>query len=170
MKIVPATPEDISEIFRLYRCAQDFQREKKTVVVWPDFPHSLVEQEVAEGRQYKIVIDDKVACVFALAFSDPDIWYEKDEDQAVYIHRIATNPEFRGHHLVQTVIDWTVKYARENHLQYVRLDTLDENTGLIKVYTSAGFEFLGMHDLKNTENLPEHYQSGYQVALFEIKL
>lgn len=170
MRILQSNPEDIGEIFRLYHCAQDFQRSKKTVVVWPDFERKLVETEIAEGRQYKVLVDDKIAAVFAIAHSDEEIWQENNRDRAVYIHRIATNPEFRGQNFVKTIADWAKKYAEVHQINFVRLDTLDRNEVLIKVYTAAGFEFLGMFDVKDAHKLPEHYQRGLQAALFEIKV
>lgn len=170
MKILKSTSGDLSEIFRLYKCAQEFQKAKKTVVVWPDFERKLVENEIAEGRQFKILIDDVIAGVFAITHSDEEIWPGSSSDRAVYIHRIASNPDFRGRNLVKAIADWAVHYAEDNRLDFVRLDTLDRNDGLIKVYTTAGFDFLGMHDVRDAHKLPEHYQRGFQAALFEIKI
>jgi hypothetical protein len=49
------------------------------------------------------------------------------------------------------------------------LDTLGNNVKLIEHYTNAGFQFLGIFDLKNTSALPLHYQNT-PACLFEIKL
>ena len=85
----------------------------------------------------------------------------------MYIHRIATNPDFRGRNLVASIVEWAKTFARKNNKDYVRLDTMGENRKLIDHYTKMGFTFLGMFDMKNTEGLPEHYQNG-QAALFEL--
>ena len=81
-----------------------FQKAKKTVVVWPKFATSLVLQEINEERQWKLLIDGEIACVWAIAFSDPQIWEEKDRDPAIYIHRIATSSKFRGLKLVKNLL------------------------------------------------------------------
>lgn len=167
--ITTSTPEDIPEIFRLYSHASAYQRSKKTVVVWPEFDKQLVETEVAENRQWKLIIDNQVACVWATTFDDEQIWEERNADPSVYIHRIATNPDFRGQNFVSTIVDWAKKHAREHGKHYVRLDTIGNNTGLIRHYTGAGFTFLGMFEMKNTVGLPAHYQNA-PAALFEIKL
>lgn len=169
MKIINSTWVDITEIFRLYAVASEFQKTKKTVVVWPNFDRSLVETELAEKRQFKLLIEDEVACVWAITFTDQQIWEERNEDTAVYIHRIATNPKFRGQNFINVIVAWAKEYAQSNGKQYVRLDTLGKNTRLIKHYTDAGFSFLGMFDLKNTDALPVHYQEA-PVCLFEIDL
>jgi len=167
MNIQNSTITDIDEIFRLYRLATEYMRAKPNVVVWPEFERTMVEQEIVEHRQWKLMIDDKIACVWAITFSDEQIWGEKNEDAAIYIHRIATNPDFRGHNFVAHIVEWAKTFARKNNKDYVRLDTMGENRKLIEHYTKMGFTFLGMFDMKNTDGLPEHYQNG-QAALFEL--
>ncbi|MEB8345434.1 GNAT family N-acetyltransferase [Flavobacteriaceae bacterium KMM 6898] len=159
---------DISEIFRLYRLASAFQKTKDSAL-WPEFSMSLVLKEIEENRQWKLIIDNKIACVWAVTFNDPEIWGEKDADKAMYIHRIATNPEFRGHKFVEHIVRWSKTYAKEKGLDYIRLDTVGENKGLIAHYTNCGFQYLGLFKLEDTSSLPAHYQNS-SVSLFEIKL
>ncbi|SKB27818.1 GNAT family N-acetyltransferase [Maribacter arcticus] len=161
--------EDIDEIFRLYNIASNYQKSKKTVVVWPDFDREMVSQEIAEHRQFKLLIDDEIACIWAITFSDAQIWEKRNEDPAIYIHRIATNPKFRGHNFVGAIVDWAKDYANVHTKQFIRLDTIGENTRLINHYCNCGFDFLGMFDLPNVDELPPHYKEG-PVCLFEIDL
>lgn len=167
--ITNSTINDIDEIFRLYKIASAYQKTKQKVVVWPAFERKLVETEIQENRQWKLLIDNKIACVWATTFSDAQIWEEKNKDTAVYIHRIAVNPEFRGKNFIAILVKWAKEYAKSNHKDFVRLDTLGNNTKLIAHYTKAGFQFLGMFDLKNTDGLPDHYHNT-PVCLFEINL
>ncbi|MFB0909775.1 MAG: GNAT family N-acetyltransferase [Flavobacterium sp.] len=169
MKIENSVATDVDEIFRLYAIASAYQKTKK-VVVWPDFERQLVQTELTENRQWKLLIDDKIACVWAITFDDAEIWEERDCDDAIYIHRIATNPYFRGHNFVGTIVDWAKEYARSIDKDYIRLDTLGKNVKLIEHYTNAGFDFLGLFDLKSTAGLPLHYQTTKGCCLFEIKL
>jgi len=169
MQIQNSTTKDIPEIFRLYDIASAYQRSKQTVVVWPEFEQRLVETEVIENRQWKIVMEGQIACVWATTFNDEQIWEERNADAAVYIHRIATNPDFRGNNFVSVIVDWARQYAKNNGKDFIRLDTLGNNTRLIDLYRNAGFNFLGMFDLKNTKGLPAHYNN-VPDCLFEIKL
>ena len=169
MTIENCDVSDISEIFRLYAIASDYQRSKQTVVVWPDFERALAEREVAENRQWKLVIDGQVACVWATTFSDEQIWEERNADAAIYIHRIATNPDFRGRDFVSIITTWAKVYAKSKNKDFVRLDTLGNNVRLIEHYKNAGFSFLGMFDLKDTNGLPTHYHN-VPACLFEIRL
>jgi len=169
MIIENCTAQDIDEIFRLYRIASEYQKSKEGVVVWPEFERNLVANEITENRQWKLIIDNQIACVWATTFSDEQIWEKKNSDPAVYIHRIATNPNFRGNSFVKIIVEWARTYAKNNIKNYIRLDTLGNNIKLIEHYKSAGFDFLGMFDLQNTEGLPDHYH-GVPACLFEINL
>jgi len=161
--------EDSDEILSLYQSARDLQT-KKGMVVWPAFEKSFIEKEIKEQRQWKLVIDNTIACNWAITYSDKEIWEEKDKDDGIYIHRIATNPMFRGNRYIDKIVSWAKGYATQNGKLFVRLDTLGNNTKLIEHYTSAGFRFLGMFELTNTTNLPGHYQSEPNCCLFEIDL
>jgi ribosomal protein S18 acetylase RimI-like enzyme len=163
-----STIQDIDEIFRLYKMATDFQK-TRFISHWPEFDRNLIETEIAEKRQWQIVINNQVACVWATTFSDPQIWEAQREDPAVYIHRIATNPNFRGQNLVGTIVNWAKIYAKENNKKFIRMDTVGNNQGLIAYYKKCGFDFLGLLKLKNTTGLPAHYIDA-TVSLFEIEL
>lgn len=113
MKIQNSNHKDIDEIFRLYQIATDFQKTKFSVH-WPAFERSLVATEIAENRQWKMILDDTIACVWATTFDDPQIWEERNADPAVYIHRIATHPDFRGNNFVGSIVEWAKQYALEN--------------------------------------------------------
>ena len=168
MTIKNSVIEDLSEIFRLYESARDFQK-TKSAVLWPQFDKKLIETEIAENRQWKILIDNQIACVWATTFSDPEIWEERNVDPSIYIHRIATNPIFRGQNLVEAIVEWAKKYAGENEKRFIRMDTVGENKGLINYYQKCGFDYLGLLKLKNTANLPIHYHDA-TVCLFQMIL
>jgi len=168
MIIQNSTTNDIDEIFKLYAIATDFQK-SKFFVHWPEFKRALIETEIMEKRQWKMIIDGEIACIWATTFNDPQIWGERDRDPALYIHRIATNPDFRGNNFVARIVEWAEQYARENDRSYIRMDTIGENRGLIEHYQKCGFEYLGYHKLDSIEGLPDHYALA-DACLFEIKL
>ena len=169
MTIKNIAPLDIDKIFTLYKIASNYQKQKKTVVVWPDFNKEMVAIEIAENRQFKLLINSEIACVWAITFSDVQIWEDSKGDSALYIHRIAVHPNFRGNKYIDKIVAWAKEFALKKDIQFIRLDTLGENQGLIDHYKNAGFNFLGLFNLKNTSNLPDHYKLA-PVCLFEIDL
>jgi ribosomal protein S18 acetylase RimI-like enzyme len=169
MQIEKCILSDVDNIYHLYEHARNTQRERN-VVVWPHFDKEVLSQEVEESRQWKIVSHDKMICNWVITYNDPEIWGDKDNNNSIFIHRLCIDRAMRGHRLLDEVVSWARKFAAAQGKQYVRLDTLGNNTGLIKHYTSAGFDFLGISILEDTANLPAHYQDEPQCCLFEIDL
>lgn len=165
MEIRKSNKSDLDQIFDLYRIATDYMKSKNQVS-WPEFDRKMVETEIEEGRQYKLSLDGNIACIWAIALSDEEIWGADNKDASVYLHRIATDPDYRGRGLVSKVIDWANDYALNHNLKYVRLDTVGPNEGLIRHYQRHGFDYLGTRQLENTSSLPEHYSMG-PVCLFQ---
>lgn len=169
MTITNSNLDDITEIFRLYQLARDFQKIQFPENLWPEFDRDFIATEVIENRQFKIVIDNKIACIWAITYNDADIWEEKENNDAIYIHRIATNPEFRGKNFVQMIADWSKDFAKKENKKFVRMDTCGQNDRLINHYKNCGFEFLGMKKLKDSSGLQAHYHNA-DVCFFEIEL
>ena len=168
MKITNSTTANIPAIFELYDGATSYQ---KTVnnKSWKGFEQALIEKEINEKRHFVILENDEVACTFLIAFNNLTLWDDNGSDQSIYLHRIATNPNFRGRNYVQKIVDWAVEYAKENKLSYVRLDTHSGNERLNAHYIKCGFTFKGIHSIEWTADLPVHYKDG-PFSLFEIEL
>lgn len=169
MKIENSTSKDIPKIFSLYQTATDFQKIKFPEVHWPTFDQKLIESEVHANRQWKLMIDNQMACIWATTFDDPQIWEERNTEPSVYIHRIATHPNFRKRNLVTNIVTWAKGYAKLHNKKFIRMDTVGDNKKLRAHYEKCGFQFLGLSKLKNTAGLPAHYDNA-TVSLFEIAL
>ena len=105
MKIEKCTHDDIDRILTLYEAARNLQT-AKSMVVWPIFEPSFVAKEIEEGRQWKIIIDNEIACNWAITFEDKEIWEEMDQNDAIYIHRICTEPRHRGNRFIDAIVLW----------------------------------------------------------------
>jgi hypothetical protein len=143
MKIINSSPEDIDAIFKLYDEAIKYQKIHFTQH-WQRFDRKMVEKEIAEKKQWKILdANENICCIFATAYADPFIWEEKDKDPSIYLHRIVTNPLFRGKNYVLNIIEWAKDFGKENHKKFIRMDTWGENKKLIDYYIKCGFKFRG---------------------------
>ena len=165
MQITNSERSDSSIIFSLYRIATAYMKSKNQVA-WPEFSKALIENEIEEKRQWKLVKDGQVACIWATTLNDELIWGAANNEPSLYIHRIATNPDFRGQNLVRHIVHWADEYGKNNNLKFVRMDTVGLNKGLIGHYEKLGFKFIGTKELENTEGLPDHYKEG-PVCLFQ---
>lgn len=88
MRFLNSSLEDLDAIFNLYDIAIAYQK-KISNQHWLPFDPELVKKEIAEKRQWKILVDGEIACVFCIAYSDPLIWGERDKEPSVYFHRIV---------------------------------------------------------------------------------
>jgi len=160
--------KDIDIVFELYNYARKYQKIKKAVI-WPNFDRKAIEKDITDKRQWKITIDNEMACVWTIEHNDPIIWGERDKTPSIYIHKIATNPMFRGHGMVSKIIDWSTMYARTFGKSFIRMDTCGDNQELIAYYKKCGFNHIDSFLLKKHETLPSHYHNNI-VQLFEIEL
>ncbi|RUT68013.1 GNAT family N-acetyltransferase [Flavobacterium cupreum] len=168
MEFFNTTNQDIDAVFDIYQKATAYQKTVNTKS-WRGFEKALIEKEIEENRHFIIREEGEIACTFVLTFNDLIIWKEAAADPAVYLHRIATNPKFRGQSYVKKIVEWVKAYAKENGKEYIRLDTHSGNERINQYYTSCGFEYKGISTIEWTAELPEHYKEG-SFSLFEIKL
>ena len=168
MQILNSTTDDLVTIFELYDAAIVHQKAVSNMH-WLPFDIPMVEAEVAQKRQWKIVVEGQVACIFLVAYSDPAIWGEKDADPSIYLHRIVTNPAFRGRNFVAEIVRWASAHGNLLNKKYIRLDTWAGNLRLKEHYMQCGFRFLGNAPPADPAALPSHY-SGILLGFYEIEL
>ncbi len=167
MEILNSTLSDLDTIFELYDAAIAHQK-TVSAMHWLPFDRELVTIEIKEQRQWKIVVDGEIVCVFVVAYSDPAIWGELD-GASVYLHRIVTHPAYRGRNFVATIVEWAQQHGKILGKKFVRLDTWAENLKLKELYLRCGFQFLGVVVPANPTALPSHY-SGISLGLYEISI
>ncbi len=166
MDFLNSTSADISAIFNLYDAAVAHQK-AVSKMHWLPFDEQMVLQEIAEGRQWKIMVDGQIACIFVITYTDADIWGERDKEPSIYFHRIVTDPAFRGRKFVQEIVKWGRVLGKSEGKKYLRLDTWSDNLKLKEVYEAAGFTFLGIGPPANPAGLPKHY-STITLGYFEM--
>lgn len=168
MEILNSNINDLDLIFSFYEEATLFQK-TKFHKNWQSFDWEMVKKEILEKKQYKIISEGKVAAIFAVAYSDPKIWKEKDLEPSLYLHRIVSHSDFKGKFLVKEIINWSIQQAKNLNLKYIRLDTFSGNTNLIEYYIKCGFNLVGVTTMEKSKDLPSHY-AGTSLALLEIKI
>ncbi len=168
LKIINTTKDDLAEILRLFEQAMELQG-KNGYMVWDNIDKIEIEKEIENGLQYKILESNDILCVFSIHYGDSFIWRERDQNDAIYLHRIVVNPKFKGQKQFGKVLNWAKQFARQNNLKFIRMDTWAVNEKIIDYYKSFEFEFIENYKTTNASELPIQNRN-LNVALLEMKL
>src|SRR5690606_32291633 len=122
-----------------------------------------------ENRHFKIMKDDNLAATFVITFKDPIIWENSDYDKAIYLHRIATHPNYRCRSYVKKIVARSKELTEERQINFIRMDTHSGNERMNQNYIRMGITHKGIREIEWTKDLPEHYKTG-PFSLFEMKL
>jgi GNAT superfamily N-acetyltransferase len=72
--------------------------------------------------------------------ANPDVWRDKGEEDAVYVHRLVVSRAYAGLDLGGVLIDWAVqRELRTRRVEWVRVDVWTTNTDLHDYYERQGF-------------------------------
>lgn len=167
-KIENALLTDLELIYKLFDDAIRYQ-EAKNSPAWKGFDKNALVTDVKNLNLYKVVLDSQIGIVFSVVYSDKVIWREREKGDAVYLHRIVVNPAFKGQRLFAFILTWTIGHAKQKGLNFIRMDTWEDNFALIDYYKSFGFSFIENFTTPNSLELPSHNRN-LPLALLEIKL
>lgn len=165
-EIVNTSLGDWGAIMELFQKAMNLQGENG-YKVWAAIDEDGLKRDIVEGLQYKIQRSGVLLCIFSIQFSDPFIWQQRDKGDAIYLHRIVVNPEFKGQRQFQQVLNWATAFCIQNDLKYVRMDTWADNAKIIAYYKTFGFEFIENRRTGSQPELPIQNRD-IEVALLEM--
>lgn len=167
--IVNTEIKDLGFIYSLFDEAISYQK-RKGYPVWVGYDKEVLTKDIENKLQYKIVIDDKIACIFSICYSDKIIWREKEKGDSLYLHRIAVNPSYKGQKQFGKILNWCVDHAIKKELPRLRMDTWADNPTLVEYYKSFGFKIVANFTTPNSEELPIQQRNNRVVLLeFEIQ-
>ncbi len=167
-KILNTEHSDLKMIYQLFEKAIDYIK-RNNYVGWTTYDKTYLIKDLENKLQFKIIMQDKIAAVFSVCFSDALIWREMEKGDSIYLHRIVVNPEFKGQKQIDKILNWSKKYATEKGLKYIRMDTWAANPNIIEYYKSFGFIHIEDYTTPNTIDLPDQHRN-LKVALLEMKL
>lgn len=170
MTFTPTAIGDLAELETLFALAIEYQR-SRGANSWHGMNGPLIENEIRQRLHWKILEEEHIACFFSVAFSDPLVWEERDADPSIYLHRIVTNPVFRGKGYVKYIVAWAEEYGRAMEKHFIRLGTGRDNRRLNAYYRECGFENCGVKQFPADAGpaVPRHYL-GVGLSLFERRI
>jgi ribosomal protein S18 acetylase RimI-like enzyme len=140
--VVQATPPDLSRYIDLLEELADWLH-SRGIDQWPRgrarsspayYGASIDKEEV------HLAFDgDELAGALRLLMSDPIVWPEFAEADAVYVYNLAVRRAWTGRGLGRHLLDWAEQQAAALGRRYVRLDCFPGNTFLRRYYEDAGF-------------------------------
>ncbi|MBZ0247846.1 MAG: GNAT family N-acetyltransferase, partial [Cyclobacteriaceae bacterium] len=167
-KVINTTHDDLDTIYGLFESAIAYQR-KNTYPVWKGYDKIALIKDIEEGNQYKITMGKDIAMLFSVCYSNPLIWGERENGNALYLHRIVVNPAYKGNKLFAMVLAWSIFHGRLNKIPFIRMDTWADNPIMINYYKSFGFYFVDECITPDSEELAVQNRN-LKVALLEYKI
>jgi hypothetical protein len=96
MEIQNSTIEDLDFIFGLYRAATAYQKER-FISHWPEFDREMVSNEIFEKRQWKLIIEGEIVCIWATTFSDP-LYAIQNNKKFIRLDTVGENQKLIQHY------------------------------------------------------------------------
>lgn len=168
VRVELASESDLPAVRAVYAEGRARQREQASTV-WPEFSDAVILGEIAARRLFRVIDDEALAGVFSVAYEDGAIWGERERGAHIYLHRIVRASDYRGHGLMEVVLDWAHAHCRALGRAGLRMDTWADNTSLIAYYQRLGFVLVESRRIGEDGRLPSHYH-GLEFALLEQSL
>ena len=137
-------------------CAKDMIRQN--ILQWnEDYPSkNAFENDIKRNELYVLISDDTIiGCMVLTPSMDREyipINWLTENDNNLYIHRLAIHPNNQGKGFAQILMDFAEQYAIHNNYISIRLDTFSKNVRNQKFYEIRGFKRLGeIHFPKQSE-------------------
>ena len=143
-----ATASDLPAIKKLTEaCAQSMQ--ENGIFQWNEHYPSLekLQEDVEKEELYVLEEGEMIQGIIVLtpAMDEeyfPIKWLTANENN-LYVHRLATNPQNWGSGRGRKLMDFAEAFAIEHDYVSVRLDTFSQNTRNQRFYESRGYKRLG---------------------------
>ena len=166
--IVNTCHDDLPFIYSLFDDAFIYQRQNG-FPDWKDYSKEALKEDIDKKRQFKILVNGQIACIFTTCMEDHLVWNELELGNSIYLHRIVANKHFKGLRLVGKIVSFTNELCKKKGRSKIRLDTWANNESIIDYYKSFGFKIIRYSFNPDTPELPIQMR-GNKVVLMEYDL
>ena len=148
MSIILAKNTDTLEIIQLLkRCAMELQ--KQDIFQWnEEYPSiEIIEKDIQLKQMYLLKSDEKIIGTIVLSpLKDVEydaIHWKNSDHKAVYIHRLAVDPQQQKKGYAQQLMDFAENHAATQQYDSIRLDTFSQNKRNQQFYSKRGYLQMG---------------------------
>jgi ribosomal protein S18 acetylase RimI-like enzyme len=148
INIRPATISDVDDLVAIMNDALHLKLSRGDNA-WGTEPYTRqdIEPYIPRGFDYIATIDGTPAGRIVIRTDADPSWGKRgNDDQAGYLHSLATKAEYRGQGLGITMISWATAHLKNQGKTKVRLDCPANNIELCNYYEQLGFKKAGMND------------------------
>jgi len=135
--IRPAALDDSAAILAVLNDARQRLAFRKIAQWEQPFEISFINSALQRSEFFIATLDQHVAGVFRLLWSDPEIW--GDTTDSAFVHTLAVHREFIGQGLGYRFLNWCETSAARQGRLYLRLDCASSNAALRNYYMRYGF-------------------------------
>jgi predicted GNAT family N-acyltransferase len=167
-KLINTEISDLTQVYKLFDHSIKYQ-ETHGYPVWKNYDKNAIVKDIENKNQYKIIVDSKIGIVFSVCYTDKVIWRDHEKGNAIYLHRIVVNPDFKGQKLFGVILEWAIEHCKERGLKNIRMDTWQANPTIINYYKGFGFNFVENYTTPDTAELPVHNRN-LALTLLEFKI
>jgi GNAT superfamily N-acetyltransferase len=157
MLIRQASPSDTPQVAAILTLAAE-NLARRGEALW-DLAHvseRAIEPHVLAGMYYLLEDDEGPVGVFRFQLEDSAFWPEIAPGTSAFVHKVAVHPRAQGREIAQRLLAHALELAREQGVQYLRLDCRHGRPKLSEVYVRFGFR---LHSVKQLgPNLYERYE------------
>lgn len=178
MEIRRTKPEELDTVMAIYGYAQQFMADNGNPNQWKKVhpPKEMIEQDIAEGKCYVGVEEEKIAAVFYFAIEE-DPTYIKIVDGAwknnrpyAVVHRVASaacaydkatdTMPIPGAIAVKGAAGHCLEWAAQQY-DNIRMDTHRDNIPMQTLLNKCGFSYCGIIYLANGDERMAYQKVGY---------
>lgn len=145
-----ATQEDIPIIWTILQHAIQKRKEEGSTQWQDGYPNlQTIENDIAQGYGYKLIINREIAAYAALIFNNEPTYdyiegaWLSDGEFAV-IHRIATHKQYIGQGYASMLLTHLENHIQVQGISSIKIDTNYDNDAMLKILKRMGYTHCGI--------------------------
>lgn len=142
-----ASPDDLDQVIELLTRRREWL-EARGSDQWSTNRHRLrprMDEAIRTGRTWLLTDLNRrtLGTITITTEGDRDFWTADElATRALYLSRLATDPDYAGHELGRVMLDWALWMANKRGCAEVRLDAWKTAAGLHEYYVQHGWTYL----------------------------
>lgn len=152
---------DLNEIKKLTEaCAEGLQQQN--IFQWnEDYPsREKLENDIKREELFVYEHINRIIAIIVLTPKMDDVYrnisWLTETGNNLYVHRLATHPDFWGRGYARKMMDFAEDFAKTGNFISIRLDTFSQNKRNQKFYEARGYRRLGDVYFPHKNDQPFH--------------